>query len=304
MQIIKNNLLLAPIALFCFNRPEHLKKTLDALKENSLAKDSILYIFSDGPRSNNELDFDLVNDVRNLISKADGFKKVNHIISKENRGLANSVISGITQLLKNHENVIVLEDDILVSNDFLQFMNDCLVKYKNDASIFSISGYSFKIDKVENAPELNLVKRASSWGWATWLEVWQKVDWEVPLFDSFMQDKNAQNRFMDAGIDQLPMLVKQKLGIINSWAIRWTYHHFVNSGYCLVPKHSKVKNIGTDGSGTNFNNSTNKYLTELSQTPISLIGKPRETAEVTQFIRNYYSPSLLRRIINYIKYRV
>jgi GR25 family glycosyltransferase involved in LPS biosynthesis len=296
--------LLAPIVLFCFNRPKHLEKTLNALKENILAADSTLYVFSDGPRLNNEKDEALVVEVRNLISNVHGFKNVKHFFSEENKGLANSVIKGISKLFDEYEQVIVLEDDILVSKDFLQFMNDCLMKYKNDESIFSISGYSYKLDKVKSAPELNLVKRASSWGWATWRNVWQNVDWDVKSFESFMHDDVAPNEFMNAGKDQLPMLVKQQKGIINSWAIRWTFHHFLHSGYCLVPKHSKVKNIGTDGSGTNFNNTTNKYETDLNQSKISLIDNVVETIEVAQFIRNYYSPSYLRQIINFMKYRV
>ena len=41
---------LAPIALFVYNRPVHTLQTLVSLKNNDLAKESVLFIYADGPK--------------------------------------------------------------------------------------------------------------------------------------------------------------------------------------------------------------------------------------------------------------
>jgi len=294
--------LTAPIIIFCYNRFSHLQKTVDALKTNALAKKSDLYIFSDGKK--NETDQIGVQKVRDFIKTISGFKSINFTLSESNKGLAKSVIEGVSAVIQQHGRVIVLEDDILVSSDFLNFMNDALEKYEQNKEIYSVSGYSYKLEQLKQQDELFLVKRASSWGWGTWENRWASTDWDVKDYTSFLAKPEQRTSFQNAGKDQLVMLVKQMKGVINSWAVRWTYHHFKKDAYCLVPKFSKVKNIGTDGTGTNFTNSVAIYDTELHSKPLTLPQKIKELPEVTSFIRNHYCPSLLRRCINYVRYRV
>jgi hypothetical protein len=304
MQIIKNNLLPAPIALFCFNRPVHLQTTIEYLKRNPSTKESDLFVFSDGPRANSSEDLEKVTEVRVLLSQISGFKSVKIIENMLNKGLASSIIDGLNMVFEDHGQVIVLEDDILVSEDFLDFMNEGISKYENVGSIFSISGYSFQLNMLDFSKDLNLVKRASSWGWGTWRNEWQSVDWAVETFPEFKLDKAKMSDFKNAGNDQLPMLIKQQFGLISSWAVRWTYHHYLKNGFCVVPKLSKVKNIGTDGSGTNFNQKTRRYDTVLNNQIINFPEKLEEDIIVTNFIRNYYTPSSIRRFINWMKFGV
>ena len=128
---------LAPVILFAYNRPGHLKKTLDALKNNLNADKSVLYVFSDAAKS--EKDKPLVYQVRSILKNIVGFKDIIIRLHEENLGLAASVISGVTEVIKEHKKVIVLEDDLLTSHNFLCFMNQALVKYENNKNIFSIS---------------------------------------------------------------------------------------------------------------------------------------------------------------------
>ncbi len=294
--------MIAPILIFCYNRPDHLQKTIASVKKNVLSKDSILYIFSDGSKS--ETDQVGVKRVRDFIETISGFKSINITLSEKNKGLAKSVIGGVSLVIKKHGRVIVLEDDILVSSDFLTFMNTALDKYEHHQKIYSVSGYSYKLEQLKRPDNLFLVKRASSWGWGTWENRWDSADWGVKDYQSFLSNTEQKASFQNAGKDQLVMLVKQMRGIINSWAVRWTFHHFKNEAYCLVPKFSKVKNIGTDGTGTNFTNSVAIYDTELHSEPVVFPNEMRELPEVTSFIRNHYRPSLMRRCINYIRYHV
>ena len=155
---------LAPIILFVYNRPGHTKQTVESLKNNLLAKESDLFIFSDGPKNN--LDEKLVNEVREFIKSINGYRQINVIEKNENIGLANSIISGVTTVLNEFKKSIIVEDDLVSSPFFLKYMNEALNFYQDENKIFSISGYSYPIDiPVKYNKDIYLLPRASSWGW-------------------------------------------------------------------------------------------------------------------------------------------
>lgn len=289
----------APIVLTCFNRPLHLKRTIEALQKNKLATDSIIYIFADGPKLGDEENEKKVADVHQYIESIKGFKSVIKSYSPANKGLANSVINAVSQVLKTYNAVIVMEDDLIVSTDFLEFMNEALVKYQNYQKIFSVSGYSYLLENLALEDDLFIVKRASSWGWGTWANRWETVDWQMIDLIPTLKNKESRNNFINGGKDLLSMIKKQYLGKIDSWAIRWTYHHFKNNAYCLVPKFSKVENIGTDGSGTHFSNKTDRYFTKIVEKKLILPDTIDENIQATHYIRNQNKPSFLRRLINF-----
>lgn len=293
---------LAPIILFVYNRPHHTKLTLDSIKKNELSKQSELFIFSDGAK--NEGDKEKVEEVRKLISGVSGFKNVTIFKSEKNKGLANSVIFGVTKIFEVYDKLIVFEDDILCSSNFLKFINKALDFYRNNPQIFSVSGYTFPLEFPLNyEDEIFVSYRASSWGWATWKDRWEKADWEVKDFDLFKNDKIRQREFNRGGEDLTTMLFKQKLGKIDSWAIRWGYSHYLNNAFCLYPKNSMIKNIGHDNSGTHsvktkkFNViiNGNEYLPELKW-DIDI------NKEIVNKISEFNKLSLFRKFINKIKY--
>lgn len=240
--------MIAPIVLFVYNRPEHTKKTINALKRNKLAEESELFIFSDGVK--NKEDKQKVKEVRGIINNINGFKNVEILESKINKGLADSVIDGVTKIINEYEKVIVLEDDLITSKNFLRYMNRALDFYENNKDIWSISGYSLPINIPESYDyDIYLAYRASSWGWATWEDRWGKIDWKIKDFDNFINDKSKQRLFNRGGSDMTRMLKNQINGEIDSWAIRWCYNQFIEESYTIYPVKSKVKNIGMDGSG-------------------------------------------------------
>jgi hypothetical protein len=245
----RNHMDLAPIILFVFNRPWHTKKTIEALQKNFLAGESNLFVFSDGPKT--VADEPKVQEVRDYIRTFDGFKSISINERDRNFGLADSIINGVTGIVNQYGKIIVLEDDLISSSNFLKFMNQALTTYKGKKEIFSITGYNF-LSKIPNGyrEQVFLSYRPSSWGWGTWADRWNAADWEVKDFDTFMKNKNEQVRFNRGGDDLTGMLVKQMKGKIDSWGIRWCYTHFKHKAYCLVPVISKIKNIGFDNSGT------------------------------------------------------
>jgi hypothetical protein len=239
---------LAPIALFVYNRPEHTRRTVEALCANALAHQSDLFVFSDAAK--NETAASAVEAVRKFIRTIDGLKSVTIIERERNLGLAGSVINGVTQLSNTFGRVIVMEDDLLTTPDFLIFMNRALERYKVETKILSVSGFNFALGIPEQYPyDAFCSYRSSSWGWGTWQDRWQSVDWNVSDYDCFRTDKNQQRLFNRGGEDLTRMLGLQMEGKIDSWAIRWAYAHFRKDAVALLSTVSKVHNIGLDGSG-------------------------------------------------------
>ncbi|WP_114751342.1 sugar phosphate nucleotidyltransferase [Pleomorphovibrio marinus] len=241
---------LAPVVLFVYGRLTETKSTIQNLQENFLAKDTELFIFSDGAKK--EKDVLKVKGVRDYIHTVNGFKKVTIIEQDQNKGLAKSIIDGVTQIITQYEKVIVLEDDLLTSRNFLNYMNQALDHYKNDNRILSISGFSYKDCIPRDYPyDSSFGYRASSWGWGTWREKWTEVDWSVKNYADFRFNLFRRLRFNRGGSDMSHMLSKQMKGKINSWAIRFCYHQFENDMYDVFPKVSKITNIGFGAEGEN-----------------------------------------------------
>ena len=136
--------MLAPIVLFVYNRLDCLQRTINSLKKNRLSRETDLYIFSDGPK--NEKDLIIINTVRNYLDTITGFRKIERNYSSVNKGLASSIIEGVTLIIKKYGKVIVVEDDLIVSSNFLDWMNQALVKFQFENNIFSVSGFSPQIN--------------------------------------------------------------------------------------------------------------------------------------------------------------
>ena len=267
----------APIVLFVYNRLWHTEQTVAALKENELSLESDLYIFSDGPKVAGD---ENVKIVREYIKTISGFKSISIIERENNLGLANSIISGVTEIINEFGRIIVLEDDLITSRYFLKFMNEALQFFNNKKDIFSISGFTYPA-MIMKIPEnydydIYLSHRFGSWGWGSWKDRWDKVDWEVKDYNKFKSSKKMQDRFNCGGSDLSNMLTSQMEGDIDSWAIRFDYSHFINNCYNVRPCKSLVNNIGFDNSGvhcgenkaweTSLNDSS---LPEISEVPVS-----------------------------------
>jgi len=236
---------LAPICLFVYNRPWHTIQTIEALKNNILAIDSDLYIYSDGPK--NDLNTNDVNDVRSYIKTIKGFKNTDVILRDKNLGLANNIISGVTEIIKRFGKIIVLEDDLIASPYFLTFMNDALDLYKDDEDVASIHGYVYPI---ENLPDTFFLKGADCWGWATWERAWNIFEANgLKILNEIKQRKIEKEIDFNNSVNYMKMLKNQIKGRNDSWAIRWHLAAYLRNKFTLYPSKSFIKNIGHDYSG-------------------------------------------------------
>lgn len=239
---------MVPIIVFAFNRPNVLKDLIESLLMNPEAADSDLFVFVDGPR--NEKDVLMVEHVKSYVEQIHGFKNIYRTYSEVNKGLGNSIISGVSQVIDKYSSVIVLEDDLILTENYLRFMNDALNHYKNEARVFSVCGCSFKIKTPkEYGYDTYFSTRNNSTGWGTWKDRWLSVDWELNDWQSCKKNARAFN--MWAGSDCFSMLNNWRKGRNKSWAIRFCYSQFIQSRLSVFPVTSKVDNQGFDGSGTN-----------------------------------------------------
>ena len=236
----------APVALFVYNRPESTIRCVNSLKSSPIAKFTDLHIFSDNARIDS--DVEKVALVRDFIKRVDGFASVSIHLQETNIGLAGSLISGTTAVIQQYGRVIVVEDDLVVSVNFLEFMNRALEFYEGDENILSVSGYS----GIELNPSdgVYFSLRASSWGWATWRDRWMAVDWAAPEAESDLASRQFRRNFSRGGADLPRMLQSWVDGRIDSWAIRFVYHQAKRGLVSVVPNVSKVINKGFGDSAT------------------------------------------------------
>jgi len=237
---------LAPIVLFVYARPWHTEQTLKALEQNTLAKDSILYIYADGAKENAPKEqLEKIQQVRQLIRQKWNFKEI-HIVERDrNWGLADNIIDGVTEIVNKHGKIIVLEDDLVTSPYFLDYCNQGLDLYKDTQNVYAINAFQFPLP-IDEFDTFLCPLATSSWGWATWADKWEVFE-RIPKYKNLIQqNEHLKRRFNFADYDYASMLDNPK-----SWAIRWYYSVFLRNGLGVFPTKSLVQNIGFDGSGEN-----------------------------------------------------
>ncbi len=239
--------ILAPIALFVYNRPEHTLKTINALKANHLAKESVLYIFADGLKDENEIEN--IQKVHSILATITGFKEIHIKKSNQNKGLAQSIINGVTEVVSINKKIIVLEDDIETSPGFLTYMNNALSLYEKDKQVMHVAAYLPPVKK--KLPQTFFFNQASCWGWGTWDRAWAFFKNDALEIKKRIVLKEQIYKFnVDDAIDYSKQLQENIDGVINTWAVKWQAAVFLNNGLCLHPNKSLVQNIGMDWSGT------------------------------------------------------
>ena len=259
---------LAPIVLFVYNRPWHTEQTLQSLSSNILAGESELIVYADGPKEDATPDeLDNIKKVREIAYRQKWPLKLTVHLSDTNSGLANAVIKGICSTLQQYNRIIVLEDDMVLSPYFLQFMNEALDKYEHCYEVISIHSYCLQI---EYPGETFFLKGADCWGWATWKRGWQLFDPDGMHLMKQLREQNSLYEFdLQGCYDYSGMLQKQIDGEINSWAIRWYASAFIHNKLTLYPGRSLIVNIGTDRSGTHDQNER-MHRTNISDNRIVL----------------------------------
>ena len=264
---------LAPIVIFTYNRPLHTQRTVEALLKNEYAADSDLIIYSDAPK--NEVAQSGVDETRAYVRSISGFKTLRIVERKENFGLANNIIDGVTSIVNEFGRIIVLEDDLLTSPYYLKFVNEALTHYEENEDVVSINGYMYPTSM--QLPESFFIKGADCLGWATWKRGWDLFNVNGEELLTELEEKGLTKQFdFDGTYKYTKMLRKQTQGTVGSWAIRWYASAFLKNKLTLYPGKSLIFHDGSDGSGTNCSDD-DMFKVELSDRPLSIM--PIELAE-------------------------
>jgi len=304
-QLNEGDMIPAPIALFVYNRPWHTKRTVEALQRNLLANESELFIFGEEPCDKCS---EQVEILRAYIKTVDGFRKVTIIEREKNFGLDRAVIAGVTDLINQYGQVIVLEDDVTTSPYFLKYMNDALERYRDIPEVMHVGGYMFPID-AECLPETFFFRCSHSWGWGTWKRAWDQLNPDLRQSLPVLDWDSVYRFNIDGTYDYWRMLIEQrKRSGHNTWDILWYLTVFLQDGKCLFPSISLTNNIGHDGSGSHMVN-TDCFEVTISNKEILFFEKNiKENSNATEAIKRFlagFQPPLYKRyflnIIDFIE---
>lgn len=298
---------LAPIALFAYKRPEHVRRTLESLSRCTQASQSRLTIFCDGPKSPSEAR--LVEQVHQVVEDEAWCGNVTVEKHDHNRGLARSVIDGVTRLCQEHGRVIVLEDDMLLSRGFLVYHNEALRRYEHTERVLQISAHVFPFPRRSRADDAYFMPLSTSQGWSTWERAWNRFDADATGWERLMDDGPTRERFdLDDTFPYTQMLIAQMQGRIDSWAIRWWWSFFVNDGLCLFPRKSLVVNIGFDDQATHTK-SADMYYNDPDWTRERAVGRYPDRVAVDEpsfeglkaYLFRSTDPSIFATLLYHVK---
>jgi hypothetical protein len=286
---------IAPIVLFVYARPDHTRRTLEALAANRFASESALFIYADGARYKDETG--RVDAVRALARSATGFHSCTVIERSTNYGLAKNIIEGVTEMCDHYDRVIVLEDDIVTSPSFLAYMNEALERFAEDERVASIHGYVYPVR--QSLPKAFFLRGADCWGWATWSRAWKHFNPDGRyLLDELKRQKLITEFDFNGAYPFSSQLASQVMGQNDSWAIRWHASAFLAGMLTLYPGGSLVQNIGVDGSGTHCDTSKWYEIALCQDFPnLDCIDvSPSEKARIAfeAFFLHYQGPWLIR----------
>lgn len=281
---------LAPIVLFVYNRPQHTLRTLEALAKNELADYSVLYIYADGPKPNaDEESIVNIEETRRILRLQQWCGKVHIIESNKNKGLADSIIEGVTEIVDKYGTVVVLEDDIVTAPLFLTYMNKALKLYEKENKIMHISGFLPYTTGAKKLQDTFFLRFMSCWGWATWRDRWRQLITDIDyLYDTLPKRFDFDDFNLNGVLDQFSQVESNYDGRLKTWAIKWYSTIFLKDGLCLYPKQSLVENIGFDGSGENTFSEDGSFDVRLAKEINVLPIKIEESKYAKGYLRRFY----------------
>jgi hypothetical protein len=307
---------LAPVIIFCYQRFHSIKLLIKSLQKNPESKKTFLYIFSDGfNRKNKSNERKNVLKVRKYISTLKGFKKIKIIRRNKNIGLSNNIIAGVDYIFKKYDCAIFLEDDLVVSNNFLRFMNFSLNFYFFKKKVWHISGWNYNIKTKNEKYDAFLWRTMNCWGWATWKDRWKFFNKDPKLILKTWNKSDIKKFNLDDYFDFFSQILRNYKNQINTWAIFWYAAIFNQKGLCLNPRISLVKNNGFDRFSTHyffkdnnnldlkFSNKKNFILPSLLKENISIVNQIKILLKKNSLVifNNNIKNFIISRIKNFLK---
>jgi hypothetical protein len=261
------------VAIFAFNRPNHLLNCLNSIIKNPQSDKFDFVIFVDGPRNSDDAKY--INESIQVAKNFAKYLNINVIANEVNLGLSKSLVSGINKVFNSADQIIVIEDDLIVGRNFLDFMMNGLERYRDDIQVASIHGFTYDFLKQDESSYF--LQGADCWGWATWKDRWESVEWDSKKLLEDLRNLNLLRSFdLEGAYPYSRLLERQMLGKVDSWAIRWHASMFIQGRFTLYPSKSLVENTGFDGSGTHTKQSLEVRDYKIDEVKISEFPKTIE----------------------------
>jgi hypothetical protein len=274
---------LAPVAIFAYRRPHHTRQLIESLRTNDSYANSPLFVFCDGARG--EADRDAVAQTRAIVRELVGSR--GEILEYEtNRGLARSILAGVTELCSRYGQVIVLEDDLVLHSGCLDFLNASLRHYVDDDRVCHVNAYRYPLPPV-SAPYFS--RLTSSWGWATWQRAWAHFEPDAAKLQSRIRSARLASALDFGGaFPYFRMLQNQAMGQIDSWAIRWYASNLLRGAVAICPNVSQVNCRGFDNTGVHCG-VTSQYEVDIGNASLDW------PIEISEDIFNYRQMQIFLR---------
>ena len=304
--LINQSIELSPIILFAFNRPYHTFQTITALTKCKYCSDSTLIVFVDAPRRESERH--KVDAVRQIIDNhKTAFKSLEVHISTTNKGCDASIRQGLRKVFSVHDRAIILEDDIVTGNNFIESMNLALEYFKCQEKVFHINAYNFDLPLPESEDEQKsffMFRAMMCWGWGTWADKWQMFESD-PLAQDIHYIKNTFSRKqirrfnLEDSCDWWSQVEANANGKLdNTWDILWFSYIQKNKGLCPTPFHSMVRNIGHDGSGVHCAKNMAYISAKINNNLVNIFpdATTEDTSQVSKIIKYLKRRSRIQRL--------
>ncbi len=288
---------LTPIVLFAYKRIDKVKTCLESLEKCKDADKTNLIIFCDGYKG--ETDKQNVLEVQNYIriysQNKHSFCNVYPFFKEKNHGLANSIVSGVTKVMQEYGSAIIVEDDLIVSGDFIQYMNAALKYYKDDKRVGTIGAFTPISNKIQMSPGGVLKSRMGCcWGWATWYDRWKNIDWNIDHCLPLTEEEQKSIDRVQYGF--CAMLKQQAEGKIDSWAVRYDYYSIKNDLWTIYPNKSKVASVGFDSSSTHAKDKHDKRKKVTAEEDAIYMTRLEDVIDVSIPMRAYFKPGIIEKI--------
>jgi len=282
-----------PLALFIYNRPSLLAKTLEKIRENQLAK---IYFFADGPKLRDSADLKKCKEVRSLVDKINWPCEVIKIYNEKNQGLRHQIEEKLSLLFSLEDTAVILEDDCLPESDFFRFCQDGLRAYADCARVMAITGNQY-IEK-QSGPFFSRFPHC--WGWATWRRAWQAYDGKISGWPEFKTSSRWKTEFLPEEKQFWePLFDRVHHGDINSWAYRWLATVWIHDGLVLTPPVNLVSNIGFGDDGTHCRAKT--PLSNYPTKPLSAWSLPQKLKRNKRFDRKTFFKFFYNQKLSFLK---
>ena len=293
-----------PILFLTFVRLDTTIKVFERIKAQQPLQ---LFIASDGPRANRPDDKQKIEEIKNYISKEIDWEcEVKTLYRAQNLGCGRAVSGAITWFFENVEQGIILEDDCIPEAEFFSFCEDLLERYKTDRRIWEISGTNLQRGIKRGDGSYYISNYGGIWGWATWARAWEKYDYNMSSYETFVNKRQISQIF---GKQQQSFWLKtlKKAKAIDTWDYQWQFARWSHNGLSVVPNVNLIKNIGFNADATHTLSEPSWY--ELAIGVKKTLGKVKHPLNIEVdtladdfLFENYYKQApLLSRWYQFLK---